>query len=42
MLAAPASGEENRNTIAGKIRDVGGRIKNETDRAGDFATGTIG
>jgi hypothetical protein len=42
MLAAPASGEENRSTIAGKIRDVGGRIKNETDRAGDFATGTIG
>lgn len=40
MLTAPASGEENRGAIAGKVRDVGDRVKKHISGEGDPATGT--
>ena len=39
ILTAPASGEESRSAIAGKMREVGERAKNISGR-GDLATGT--
>jgi hypothetical protein len=39
ILTAPASGEESRSAIAGKMREVGQRAKNVSGR-GDLATGT--
>lgn len=42
ILTAPVSGAESRNTIAGKVRDVGNRIKTQGAVEGDFATGTEG
>jgi hypothetical protein len=34
------SGAQSRNTIAGKVREVGSRIKTQSAVKGDFATGT--
>jgi hypothetical protein len=39
ILAAPASGEQSRSAIAGKMREVGERAKNISGR-GDRETGT--
>jgi hypothetical protein len=39
LLTAPASGEESRSAIAGKMREVGERAKNISSK-GDLATGT--
>ena len=38
MLTAPASGEESRSAIAGKVRDVRDRVKNISGE-GNLATG---
>jgi hypothetical protein len=40
LLIAPASGEESRSVIAGKVRDVGQRVKTKVSGEGDLATGT--
>jgi hypothetical protein len=40
MLTAPASGEESRSAIAGKVRDVGDRVKKHASGERDPATGT--
>jgi hypothetical protein len=40
MLTAPASGEESRSVIAGKVRDVGDRVKKHVSGEADLATGT--
>jgi hypothetical protein len=42
ILIAPVSGAQSRNTIAGKVREVGTRIKTQSAVKGDFATGTQG
>ena len=42
ILTAPASGAENRSTIAGKVREVGNRMKTQTAMKDDFSTGTSG
>ena len=39
MLTAPASGKESRSAIAGKVRDVGDRVKTHISGEGDLATG---
>jgi hypothetical protein len=39
MLTAPASGKESRSAIAGKVRDVGDRVKMHISGEGDLATG---
>ena len=39
LLTAPASGEESRSAIAGKMREVGEKAKNISGRS-DLATGT--
>jgi gas vesicle protein len=41
LLFAPASGEETRNNLTGKIRDFGERAKERFDK-GESATGTYG
>jgi hypothetical protein len=40
MLTAPSSGEESRSAIAGKVRDVGDRVKKHVSGERDPATGT--
>lgn len=40
ILTAPGSGTQNRSTIAGKVREVGKRIKPQPAVEGDLATGT--
>jgi hypothetical protein len=40
MLTAPSSGEENRSAIAGKVRDVGDRVKKHVSGERNPATGT--
>jgi hypothetical protein len=40
MLTAPASGEESRRAIAGKVRDIGDTVKKHVSREGDPAIGT--
>jgi len=42
ILTAPVSGAHSRNTLGGKGRDVGNRIKTQSVVEGDFATGTRG
>jgi hypothetical protein len=42
ILVAPGSGAQSRSTIAGKVREVGSRIKTQSAVKGDFATGTQG
>ena len=39
MLTAPASGEESRSAIAGKVRDVGDRVKKHVSVERNPATG---
>jgi len=40
MLTAPSSGEESRSAIAGKVRDVGDRVKKHISGERNPATGT--
>ena len=40
MLTAPSSGEESRSAIAGKVRDVGDRVKKQVSGERNPATGT--
>ena len=40
MLTAPSSGEESRSAIAGKVRDVGDRVKKHVSGEHNPATGT--
>jgi hypothetical protein len=40
ILAAPDSGEENRSAIAGKVREVGDRVKKKVSREAGSSTGT--
>jgi hypothetical protein len=40
MLTAPSSGEESRGAIAGKVRDVGDRVKKHVSGEHNPATGT--
>ena len=40
LLTAPASGEESRSAVAGKVRDVGDRVKKHVSGEGNPATGT--
>jgi hypothetical protein len=40
MLTAPSSGEESRSAIAGKVRDVGDRVKKHVSGARNPAMGT--
>jgi hypothetical protein len=39
MLTAPASGEESRSAIAGKVRDVSDRVKKNVSGEGNLTTG---
>jgi uncharacterized protein YjbJ (UPF0337 family) len=41
MLLAPASGEETRTNIAGKVQDFGGKVRDRFSREAE-ATGTYG
>ena len=40
MLTAPSGGEESRSAIAGKVRDVGDRVKKHVSGERNPATGT--
>jgi hypothetical protein len=40
MLTAPSCGEESRSAIAGKVRDVGDRVKKHVSGERNPATGT--
>ncbi|MGH9510579.1 MAG: YtxH domain-containing protein [Terriglobales bacterium] len=42
MLLAPASGEETRGTIADRVQDFGGKVRDRFSREEEAATGTYG
>ncbi len=42
MLLAPASGEETRSSIADKVQDFGGKVRDRFSREQEVASGTYG
>jgi uncharacterized protein YjbJ (UPF0337 family) len=42
LLFAPASGEEVRENLAGKVQDFGGRVKSRFSKEGEAGSGTYG